>query len=273
MSGREDTDDTAETADEAHAAPPASAVSAVRKSLQLLDAFTGDVQEMSIRELARRSGVARSTAHRLASELEEWGALERTPTGGFSLGVKLFELGSQVPTSVSLREATIPYAHHLHGVTRLTVNIAIRDGAEILYLEKITSRTLTVPHSRLGGRLAAHATALGKAILAFSPPDVVDAILATELPALTPKTLTDPDVLRKELAQVRANRLAYDVEESKLGLFCVAAPILDATNRAAGAISVTGATALDQAERFAAAVQTTALAASRSIRPRGRVRR
>lgn len=242
--------------------------SAVSKCFQILDAFTPDVPEMSVRELSRRSRVARSTAHRLAGELAEWGALERTASGGFRLGVKLFELGTRAPTSVSLREAALPYAHHLHAVTRLTVNVAVRDGAEILYLEKITSRTLRVPHSRLGGRLAAHATALGKAILAFSPPDVVDAILTGELPSLTSKTLTDPAILRRELAGVRERRVAYDVEESQLGLFCVAAPILDAANRAIGAISVTGATALDQAERFAPAVQTTALAASGAIAPR-----
>lgn len=243
------------------------APSAVRKALGLLDAFTPDTPELSIRELARLSGVARSTTHRLVGELLDWGALERTPRG-VRLGVKLFELGSMAPTSVTLREAALPFAHHLHEVTQLTVNVAIRSGSQIVYLEKITSRSLRVPHSRLGGRGWLHATGLGKAILAYSDGDILDEVVAGPLVAVTPKTIVDPDILRGELARVRTARVAYDVEESRLGLFCVAAPILDSRGRALGAISVTGATALDQAERFAPAVSTTSLAIAASLRPR-----
>ena len=241
--------------------------SAVRKALGLLDAFTPRTPELSIRELSRISGVARSTTHRLVGELIEWGALERT-TGGVRLGVKLFELGSMAPTSVTLREAALPYAHHLHEVTQLTVNVAIRDGREIVYVDKITSRSLKVPHSRQGGRNPLHATGLGKAILAFSDVSALDELLAAPLEAVTPKTIVDAAKLRAELARVRERRIAYDVEESRLGLFCVAAPILDARGRAVGALSVTGATALDQAERFAPAVSTTALAVAGALRPR-----
>jgi len=246
---------------------PAEAPSAVRKALGLLDAFTPATPELSIRELSRISGVARSTTHRLVGELIEWGALERT-AGGVRLGMKLFELGTMAPTSVTLREAALPYAHHLHEVTKLTVNVAIRDGREIVYVDKISSRALKVPHSRQGGRNPLHATGLGKAILAFSDITVVQDVLASPLEAVTPKTITDPAALRAELARVRERRIAYDVEESRLGLFCVAAPILDPRGRALGAISVTGATALDQAERFAPAVSTTALAVAGALRPR-----
>ncbi len=241
--------------------------SAVRKALGMLDAFTPEAPELSIRELARRSGVARSTAHRLVGELVGWGALERSP-GGVRLGVKLFELGSLAPSSVTLRDAALPYAHHLHEVTQLTVNVAIRSGDEIVYLEKITSRSLRVPHSRQGGRGALHATGLGKAILAFGDAGDTDRLLAGPLAALTPKTIVDPAALRVELGRVRERRVAYDVEESRLGLFCVAAPILDGRGRALGALSVTGATALDQAQRFAPAVATTALAVAGALRPR-----
>lgn len=245
----------------------ASAPSAVRKALELLDAFTIDEPVLSLRELARRTGVARSTAHRLAGDLVAWGALERAP-GGLRLGVKLFELGALAPASVSLRDVAPAYAHHLHEVTRLTVNLAVRRGGEIVYLEKIASRSLRVPHSRLGGRGALHATGLGKAILAFSDPDVVDDVLRHPLPAITPHTIVDPERLRVELRRVRERRVAFDVEESRVGLFCVAAPILDGGGTAIAAVSVTGATALDEAERFASAVQTTALAIAGAMRPR-----
>jgi Transcriptional regulator len=251
------------TEQDAGAAGPSS----LGKALALLDAFTATSPELSIRELSRRAGVARSTTHRLVGELVAWGALERT-RDGVRLGVKLFELGTLAPSSITLREAALPFAHHLHEVTRLTVNVAIRDGGEIVYLDKISSAALTVPHSRQGGRNPAHATGLGKAILAFDDPVALDDLLAAPLEAVTPKTIVDPDALRAELARVREQRVAYDVEESRLGLFCVAAPILDPRGRAVGAVSVTGATALDEAQRFAPAVRTTALAIAGRLRRR-----
>jgi len=233
--------------------------SAVGKAFTLLGAFSHDRPVFSVRELAGRTGIPRSTVHRLASELVAWGALDRTPHG-LTLGVRLFEIGALAPTSGSLRDRALPYSHHLHEVTGLTVNLAIRRGNDIVYIDKIRSRALRVPHSRLGGRVAVHATALGKAILAFSEPEAVDEVLAGPLIRLTERTITDADALRVELQRARRERVAYDVEESQTGLFCVAAPILDSRRLAVGAVSVTGATALDIAQRFAPAVQTTALA-------------
>ncbi|GAA1466291.1 IclR family transcriptional regulator [Microbacterium thalassium] len=249
------------------------ATSSLRRALALLDAFSADHPEMSIRELSARSGVSRSTAHRLSVELVEWGALERSPRG-LRLGTKLFELGTLAPTHATLRDVSGPYLHTLHEVTQLTANLAVRDGDEIVYLEKINTRGLTVPHTRLGGRGTLHATALGKAILAFAGTgdDDVDALEPT-MRALTSKTLTDVESLRRELRQARGEKVAYDVEESQLGLFCVAAPVLDRQGRAIAAVSVTGATALSQAQRFAPTVIATAFAISRQLNaPRTRAR-
>lgn len=225
---------------------------------------------MSIRELAQRSGVPRSTTHRLVTELLDWGALERGP-GGVRLGVKLFELGTMAPTQGTLREAASPFLHTLSEVTRLTANLAIREGGNIVYLEKISSPTLRVPHSRLGGRGLLHATGLGKAILAFSPVHEVAGYLTGALTALTPRTITDPVALTDELGTVKRAGVAFDVEESQLGLFCVAAPICDSRGTPIAAVSVTGATALSQAERFSPTVIATARAIERRLTagPRG----
>ena len=237
--------------------------SSLRRALALLDAFSGERRELSVRQLAARSGVTRSTAHRLAKELVEWGGLERTPRG-LRLGVKLFELGAMAPSPTSLREASVPYLHTLHEVTQLTANLAVREGDEIVYLEKISTRQLRVPHTRLGGRGTLHATALGKAILAFSQEVDLDA-LAPRMVRLTPHTIVDPAALSRELLSVRSRRVAYDVEESKEGLFCVAAPITSGPGPVVGAVSVTGATALAHAERFAPTVIATAAAISRAL--------
>ncbi|MCO4239229.1 IclR family transcriptional regulator [Pseudarthrobacter sp. MDT3-28] len=243
----------------------AGSASSLSRGLALLDLFTSPDQVLSISELARRSGVPKSTAHRLVLDLIAWGALEKG-TAGVSLGVHLFELGSLVPSSSTLRDLALPFAHNLNEVTKLTSNLAIREGNEVLYIEKITTRTLKVPHSRVGGRARMHATALGKAILAFSDPEFVNSVLSEPLHRQTEKTITDPVELRRELLGVRQERVAYDVEESRLGLFCVSAPVFNGQGGpVAGAISVTGATELAIAKRYAPAVLATAMALSTTL--------
>ncbi|OLT07781.1 hypothetical protein BJF90_13905 [Pseudonocardia sp. CNS-004] len=232
--------------------------------MSLLELFTVEDSQLSVSEMARRSGIPKSTTHRLVGDLLAWGALERAP-GGVRLGVRMFELGHLVPTQRSLRELAVPYAHNLNEVTGLTSNIAVRDGQDIVYVEKVSSRNLLVPHSRAGGRLPLHCTALGKAILANSDPVFIESVLAGELRPRSPRSITDPGALRHELATVRETKVAFDVEESQRGLFCVAAPVFARRNVLVGAISVTGATELSQAQRFAPAVRMTALALSRAL--------
>jgi DNA-binding IclR family transcriptional regulator len=238
--------------------------SSLSRGLSLLELFSPEESEMSISEMARRTGMPKSTTHRLVGDLLRWGALEKGRRG-VRLGVRLFELGHLVPDHSRLREIAIPFAHSLNEITHLTSNLAVREGNEIIYLEKITSRDLRVPHSRVGGRLPMHCTALGKAILAHSSPSFIESVLEGPLTALTPKTIVEPAALRREIAGVRQTRVAYDFEESQLGLFCVAAPIFARTGRVTGAISVTGATSRSQARSFAGVVQASANALSHAL--------
>jgi DNA-binding IclR family transcriptional regulator len=238
--------------------------SSLARGLSLLELFSPDEIELSISEMARRSGMPKSTTHRLVGDLLRWGALEKG-RAGVRLGVRLFELGHLVPDHSRLRELAIPFAHSLGAITNLTSNLAVREGSEIIYIEKINSRDLRVPHSRIGGRLPMHCTALGKAILSYSGAAFVDTVLEGPLTALTSKTITDPDALRRELAGVRQSRVAYDFEESQLGLFCVAAPIFARTGRVVGALSVTGATSRDQARSFSGVVLASAQALSHAL--------
>jgi len=140
--------------------------SSLSRGISLLEMFSVSRPELSISEMARRSGMPKSTTHRLVSDLLSAGILERGEHG-IRLGLRLFELGHLVPTQRTLREIALPYAHSLNEVTGLTCNVAVRDGVDIMYVEKITMRNLRVPHSRAGGRLPLHCTALGKAILAY----------------------------------------------------------------------------------------------------------
>lgn len=238
----------------------------------MLELFSVNRPELSVSEMARRSGMPKSTTHRLVGDLLAAGILERGDRG-VRLGLRLFELGHLAPSQRTLREIALPYAHSLNEITGLTCNVAVRDGLDIIYVEKISMRNLRVPHSRAGGRLPLHCTALGKAILAHSEHDLVESVLAEELPRISPQTIIDPVLLRRELARVRETGVAYDVEESRAGLFCVGAPILGAHGRVVGAISVTGATGVSQAQRFGPAVRASAMALSRNLghQPRHRM--
>lgn len=241
--------------------------SSLTRGLRLLDLFSPEEVELSIREMSRRSEIPRSTTHRLVQDLIQWGALERGKNG-VRLGVRLFEIGNMVPDHTRLRELTIPFAHTLHAITSLTSNIALKEGNEIIYIEKIRSEDLRVPYSRVGGRLPIHCTALGKTILAFSTDEFVESVLSRPLARLAAKTITEPEHLRAELTEIRRTRVAYDLEESQKGLFCVAAPILGHTNRALGAISVTGANSQSQARSFSDAVSASAHAITHALKRR-----
>jgi DNA-binding IclR family transcriptional regulator len=241
-----------------------NAKSSLLRALGLLDAFRAGTDELTLTELARLADVPKTTAHRMVADLVEWGALERTETG-LRLGIRLFEFGHLVPAQRGLRDLALPYLEDLYETTRQTANLAVRDGHDIVYVEKLVSRGRLVPHSRTGGRLPVHCTALGKAILAFSPAEVVDGVIAAGLRPITSKSITDAPRLHRDLAGIRERRVAFDVEESRLGMFCAASPLVTAGRTVVGALSITGMDSMSTARRFAPAVLTAALSLSRLL--------
>lgn len=236
--------------------------STVLRAVVLLRSFGFDDEVVGLDELSRRGDCPRSSTYRIVCDLVAAGLLEKV-TGGYQLGRTLFELGHRVPRHRQLREVALPYLQDLHEATSMTVNLAVRDGPDIVYVEKLTQRSMTVPHTRSGGRLPVHCTALGKSLLAFSSPGIIESFFGRVLAPLTPRSITDPRELRTALAEVRMRRVAFDDEESSAGLFCVAAPILTARG-IVGALSVTGAQHAEWARTLAPVVATTARAVSRA---------
>ena len=173
------------------------------RAFRLLDAFRAPPQNLTLDELTARSGLPRSTAHRLAGQLERLGALERSRRG-WRLGTRLFELGQMVPRQQRLRDVALAYMEDLYEATRETVQLAVLDDGEVLYVEIISGHRRVPTPSRRGGRMPAHCTALGKAMLAFSA-DAGQEWIAQHpvLAARTSRTLTDPALLRRELHDVR----------------------------------------------------------------------
>jgi DNA-binding IclR family transcriptional regulator len=233
--------------------------------MALLTAFRPGEEELTLAELARRAGVPKPTAHRLLAELAGWNIVERTERG-HRLGMRLFELGQLAPLQRGLREAAAPFLADLFEATHETVHLAVPDGVDVVYVQKLPGRRGPRIDSRVGGRMPAYCTGVGKALLAFGPPERLAAALTAGLPRRTPRTVIAPGLLRQELTRVRADGVAEEHEESTIGIACVAAPVLDASGLAVAAISITGWANRMDTTRLAPAVRTAALGLSRVLR-------
>lgn len=246
-------------------APPTTVVGRATAVLQVVQEAGGPV---GISEIAARTGMAKATVHRLVGQLVGEHLLERRADTRLVLGVQLFELGSQVPLPRTLGEIARPLMHDLHRATDRQVHLAVLDALEVVYVE-IVSGGLPLASS-VGGRLPAHATGVGKAILAYSPPSVVAARVDAGLPAMTPRTIVTPGALARNLEEIRAEGTSYDHEESHVGVSCVAAPVFGTDRRIRAAVSITGQTPHMDLPRLGVAVRTAAFAMSRELREAGR---
>ncbi|MEV4128095.1 IclR family transcriptional regulator [Nocardia sp. NPDC049707] len=238
--------------------------SVLGKARLILDAFDSERSDLSLTELARRTGVAKASVHRLAGELVEWGLLERAGTK-YRLGLRLFELGQLVPRQRILRDAALPYMEDLLLATQETVHFAVRDGIDVLYIEKIVGHRGLDQQSRVAGRLPLYCTAAGKMILAFSPQSVFDEVVEQGFTALTNRTTMSVSVLRQQLERMRKDQLAVEVEETRLGYMSVAVPVFSGPRVLAGALSVTAPTARLNVSRITGALRTAGVGITRTL--------
>ncbi|MER7548303.1 IclR family transcriptional regulator [Actinomadura sp.] len=237
----------------------------VGRSAAILGAFGAEDGALGVSELSRRTGLPKSTVHRLVRALTAHGLLDRSGSR-VRLGLRLFELGQLVPLRRDLRAAALPFMADLRDATHQIVHLAVLDGPEVVYLEILRSADAPAMPSRVGGRLPAHATGVGKAMLAFSPPETVDAVIAAGLPRLSRRTIVLPRLLRRELEGIRAAGCAFDREESGDGVVCAASPVFGSDGAVVGALSISGWSTGMKLERMAPAVRTAALALSRALR-------
>jgi DNA-binding IclR family transcriptional regulator len=232
------------------------------KAALLLGAFTSSMP-LTLAELGRRTGLARSTVHRLAGDLAALGWVRRVGNR-YELGMALFELGELVPVKHRLRTVALPYMQDLLAATGETVHLAVRDGADAVYAEKLHGhRPLRLP-SRTGGRAPLTCTAVGKALLAHESPDVVRDLLGRPLRRWTDASVTDPRVLARQLDDVRRTGLAHEREEASPSGACIASPVL-VDGRPVGALSVAVPLADFAPERLGPAVLTAARGLARAL--------
>lgn len=245
--------------------PEAGGRSSLGRADAILSAFDELHPTMSLTGITTRTGLPKTTVHRAIEKMLELGWLEHDGDR-YSIGSRLFEMASLNRLRMTLRERALPHLEHLYEATHETVHLAVLDGHQVLYVEKISGHGPVTEVSRVGGRLPAHCTGVGKVLLAFGPPELTAAALDDGLVGRTPATITAPERLRAELDQVRRTGLAFDHEECEPGVACVAAPILGPGDVCVSAVSITGPAARLRLERLAPAVRTTALAIAHALR-------
>jgi DNA-binding IclR family transcriptional regulator len=238
----------------------------VLAALDLLDCFA-DEDELGVTELAKRIGVAKSTAHRLLTTLCARGLASRNDeTGRYRLGMHLYELGQLAVGRNEIRNAALPLLQELQQATGGTIHLAVPDISEVVYLERLVSRAATARFSRVSRRLPAHCTSSGKAIAAFTP-DLAAARSTAGFTSLTSRSIHTARQFALALAETRKRGYAVSVDEAVEGLTSVAAPVKAHDGSARAAISVVGPTdrVLADVDRPARLVQLAAQKLSREL--------
>jgi len=192
--------------------------------LAILGTFDTTHRAQKPYDIAERADLPLSTVYRLLAVLTEWGALAKRDDGSYVVGRRLWDLGHLAPAPTDLRAAASPFLHDIYGATLATVHFAVRDGTEVLYLDRLSGHASVPVVSQVGGRLPLYATSVGKVLLAYAPSDVQREVMAN-LRRITPYTVATPGRLSRELAGVRQHGFAQTVEEMTAGACSVAVPV------------------------------------------------
>jgi DNA-binding IclR family transcriptional regulator len=243
--------------------PAESGVGGLDRAAAVLAAFDNGHRELTLAALVARSGLPRSTAHRTADKMIKLGWLDK-PRDRYRIGNRLFELSGLAPVRHELREAVLPFLQDLYAATHTTVQLGVLQGTQVLVVEKITGHRPMPMLSQVGGTIPAHCSGIGRAILAYSDAGTIDAVIEAGLVRRTPRTITSPTALRRELTAIPERGLAVDREEGNIGVSCIAAPIFGPLGQVVAALSVTGPSSLVRVERAGPAVRLAAAAASRA---------
>lgn len=217
-------------------------VQVLERSFAVLRLLADSKSGLGLAEISRQSSLNKTTAYRLLGVMEQYRYVERNGSNGqYCLGSKLVELGAKAISGLDLVARARPFLERLVAETGETAHLAVLRGGQVLSLANAESpRTLRTP-ATVGGRSPAHCTAVGKAILAFSPPAEIDQFISDYgLKKYTKNTITRPAAFRSALQRARQNRYAVDDEEFEEGLRCVGTPVWNHSRTVIGAISVTG---------------------------------
>jgi len=200
-------------------------ITAAAKALAVLGTFDRNRQSQSLSQIADHAGLAVSTAHRVVAELAAWGALERDDSGKWHVGLRLWEIASLCPTTQILREVALPFMQDLYEATHENVQLAVREGTELVFIERIAGHSSVDLLTSVGSRFPLASTGMGRVLLAHAPRDIQDAILKQPQKAWTPHTVTDPAALRAQLQGIRYEHVIVSDRQLSETATAVASPV------------------------------------------------
>jgi DNA-binding IclR family transcriptional regulator len=216
-------------------------VQALDRAFAVLDLLGESETPLGLAQVASSLQLHKSTAHRFLMVLERHHMVERTTSGKFRLGLRLFDFGNRAIEQYDLRERAQPHLRRLVAETEETAHLCVLEQARVIYIDKIEPARSVRMITRIGSSNPVHCTSVGKAILAFLPEERINDILRrTKFERFTARTIATAEALRTEIEKTRRRGYAVDDEEYEEGLRCIAVPLLDSQRFPVGAVSVSG---------------------------------
>ncbi|NDY83067.1 IclR family transcriptional regulator [Orrella sp. NBD-18] len=234
------------------------AIQVLDRATRLLDALAAESDPVALKDLARSTGLHTSTAHRILNDLVIGRYVDRVDNGMYQLGMRLLELGSLVKGRLNVREAATDAMRALHQLTGQTVNLSVRQGDEIVYIDRAWSERSGMQVVRaIGGRAPLHLTSVGKLFLSVMDSRQVKSYCArTALAGNTVNSIVTPEKLEQELNFVRQHGYARDNEELEMGVRCIAAGIHDDSGKLVAGLSISAPSDRMQDEWIARLTET-----------------
>ncbi|MFG2909150.1 IclR family transcriptional regulator [Kitasatospora sp. NPDC048286] len=198
---------------------------AAGKVLEVLSTFDREHPSQTLSEIAQRTGMALSTTHRVITELAGWGALERAEDGSWHVGLRLWEIASGCPRTQILRDSALPFMQDLYEATHENVQLAVREGTELVFVERIAGHRSVEVVTMVGSRFPVVSTGMGRVLLAHAPREIQEEVLGSPLRAWTPHTVTDPKALRAQLDRIRREQVFVSDRQLSERSVAVAAPV------------------------------------------------
>lgn len=219
-------------------------VKSVSRALDIIMLISMKKGGLGVTEIASQMDINKSSVFRILSTLVQYGYVEQDKESGrYKLGYKFLEISSRLLESMDLREEAKPFLKELESETNEVIHLVVYDEGDVVYIEKLEGNEILRMHSKVGKRAPMHCTSVGKAILAHLPhSDVLEILERKGMPVHTDKTITDKEVIFQELAHIRKNGFALDLEENEYGITCIAAPIFNHLGNVIAAVSISGPT-------------------------------
>jgi DNA-binding IclR family transcriptional regulator len=220
---------------------PQNNVKSVARAIKIIECFSESKFELDLSEIVHKTNLPKATVHRILATLKNGGLVSQDlESRKYKLGLKLFELGSLVFGKLKLREAALPFIEELSEKCGETVHLGILDKEEVISIEKADSSFSLRSSIYIGKRAPAYCTGVGKALLAFQPPDKMRLFLQSKAKKYTANTITEANKLEEELGRVRKEGFAVDNMEHEEGVRCVAAPIRNYEGKVIASVSISG---------------------------------